>query len=243
MKVLRRIAFWLSTISIIIILLDLGFDQTPFIQDLIDGTYLIVLSLGLILIVFRYLTPSERPRKNVWFLDLLFLLVFILVTLAYLDWIAAPVFGIPTWIHLLIWIFFFREFFLLDINLNRRYLNPAQFFITSFILMTLLGALVLMLPRATYEGISFLDALFTATSAVCVTGLIVVDTGTYFTPFGQTSIVILIQLGGLGIMTLTSYFSYFFRGGTTYENQLLLKDMTNADKIAEVFETLKKILL
>ncbi|MCB0665353.1 MAG: hypothetical protein KDC80_05995, partial [Saprospiraceae bacterium] len=154
-----------------------------------------------------------------------------------------PFFKFSTWVQIALWILFFREFFLLEVNLSRRYLNPAQFFVISFLLMILVGTLILMLPRATQAGISFLDALFTATSAVCVTGLIVVDTGSYFTAFGQTSILILIQLGGLGIMTLTSYFSYFFRGGTTYENQLLLKDMTNADKIAEVFETLKKILV
>lgn len=53
----------------------------------------------------------------------------------------------------------------------------------SFLLIILLGTLLLMLPKATYDGISFIDALFTSTSAVCVTGLIVVDTGSYFTEF------------------------------------------------------------
>jgi Trk-type K+ transport system membrane component len=99
-----------------------------------------------------------------------------------------------------------------------------------------------MLPKATYDGISFLNALFTATSAVCVTGLAVVDTGQYFTGFGQTIIMTLIQIGGLGIMTFTSYFSYFFRGGASYENQLQLKEMTNTERIADVFTTLKKII-
>ncbi|MEZ5057931.1 MAG: potassium transporter TrkG [Saprospiraceae bacterium] len=102
---------------------------------------------------------------------------------------------------------------------------------------------MLMLPKATYEGISFIDALFTSTSAVCVTGLIVVDTGSYFTHFGQSIIIVLIQIGGLGIMTFASYFSYFFRGRTSYENQLVLSDMTNSEKLGEVFTTLKKILL
>jgi Trk-type K+ transport system membrane component len=100
-----------------------------------------------------------------------------------------------------------------------------------------------MLPNATYEGISYLDALFTSTSAVCVTGLIVVDTATYFTHFGQTIIMILIQVGGLGILTFASYFSYFFKGGATYENQLVLSDVTSSKKIGEVFSVLKYILL
>ena len=79
----------------------------------------------------------------------------------------------------------------------------------------LIGAGLLLLPNATNYPISFLDALFTSTSAVCVTGLIVVDTATHFTVFGQSIILILIQIGGLGIMTIASYFSYFFRGGST----------------------------
>jgi Trk-type K+ transport system membrane component len=106
----------------------------------------------------------------------------------------------------------------------------------------LIGAFLFLLPKATHAGIPFIDALFTSTSAVCVTGLIVVDTGTYFTHFGQIIIVMLIQVGGIGIMTFTSYFSFFFRGGSSYENQLALREMTNSDKIAEVYNTLKKII-
>ncbi|MBK9192965.1 MAG: ATPase [Crocinitomicaceae bacterium] len=138
---------------------------------------------------------------------------------------------------------FVREFSALKINFNREYLNPAQLFLVSFLLIILAGMLMLMLPNATYAGIKPIDALFTSTSAVCVTGLAVVDTGTFYTTFGQIIIVCLIQIGGIGIMTFTSYFSYFFRGGSSYENQLMLREMTNSEKIAEVFGTLKKILL
>src|SRR5690606_18101870 len=111
--------------------------------------------------------------------------------------------------------------------------NPAQLFIISFLVIILAGALLLMLPNATHGGISFLNAFFTSTSAVCVTGLAVVDTGTYFTQFGQTIILVLIQVGGLGILTFASYFSYFFKGGSTYENQLSIGEMTNSQKIGE----------
>lgn len=100
-----------------------------------------------------------------------------------------------------------------------------------------------MLPSATHQGISYLDAFFTSTSAVCVTGLIVVDTATHFTPFGQFIIMALIQIGGLGILTFASYFTYFFREGSTYENQLVLSDITNSKKVGEVFSLLKNIIL
>lgn len=84
--------------------------------------------------------------------------------------------------------------------------RPAQIFIGSFVLLIVVGMLGLQLLPGIYAGdrLSWLDALFTSTSAVCVTGLIVVDTATFFTPFGQTWILLLIQLGGLGMITLAS---------------------------------------
>ena len=95
---------------------------------------------------------------------------------------------------------------LLSSWLHRRlyHAHPTNLLLTSYLATILVGSLALMLPAATVgQGISAIDALFTATSAVCVTGLIVVDTATYFTGFGQAVILFLIQIGGLGIMTLS----------------------------------------
>jgi trk system potassium uptake protein TrkH len=87
---------------------------------------------------------------------------------------------------------------------ERRF-HPAQFLAVSFIVAIMVGTLLLLLPMSTKTGhISFIDALFTATSGVCVTGLIVQDTATYFTAFGQVVILVLFQLGGLGIMTFST---------------------------------------
>jgi trk system potassium uptake protein len=147
------------------------------------------------------------------------------------------------WVKFAIILTFIREFSEQDLNYKQTRLNPAQLFIASFLGIILVGTLLLLLPNATYDGISFLDALFTSTSAVCVTGLIVVDTGSYFTTFGQTVILFLIQAGGIGILTVASYFSYFFKGGASYDNQLTLSDMTGAKKLGEVFSTLRRILL
>jgi trk system potassium uptake protein TrkH len=85
--------------------------------------------------------------------------------------------------------------------------TPPQVFVGSFLLLIAMGTLGLMTLPGLYTGpgLTFLDALFTATSAVCVTGLIVVDTATYFTTWGQAFLLLLIQLGGLGIIAFTSY--------------------------------------
>lgn len=87
-----------------------------------------------------------------------------------------------------------------------RQLSAAQLFVGSFALLILLGTLGLKLLPGIYTGepLTWLDALFTATSAVCVTGLVVVDTATYFTTLGQAWILLLIQLGGLGIVTFST---------------------------------------
>jgi trk system potassium uptake protein TrkH len=85
--------------------------------------------------------------------------------------------------------------------------HPARVLVLSFALTILIGSFLLMLPLATVGGsMRFIDALFTSASAVCVTGLTVVDTGTYFTEFGQVTIMALIQVGGLGIITLSTFF-------------------------------------
>jgi trk system potassium uptake protein TrkH len=87
-----------------------------------------------------------------------------------------------------------------------RRLTPAQLFVASFLLLILLGTLGLKTIPGLYTGapLGWLDALFTATSASCVTGLVVVNTATYFTPAGQAFLLLLIQLGGLGMITLTT---------------------------------------
>lgn len=120
--------------------------------------------------------------------------------------------------------------------------NPAQLFLLSFGCLILIGTILLLLPVSSTKDISFIDAFFTTTSAVCVTGLVVLDTSKDFTLFGQTVIMLLIQAGGLGILTFASYFSYFFKGGSSYEDQLTMGSISNIDKIDEIFKTLKQIL-
>lgn len=91
-------------------------------------------------------------------------------------------------------------------KMRRRNLTPSELFIGSFLALSVLGTLALKLLPGLYQGapLGWNDAAFTATSAVCVTGLIVVDTATYFTFAGQALLLLLIQLGGLGMLVLTS---------------------------------------
>lgn len=248
LEILKKFSFWLSFFSVCLIIFDLGFTHRSETELYLTDFYIGALLIGSATILVRYTVSKEKFPLKVRIFDTVILLLNILVVLIKIDYLlenimALSFFNNMGWIYLALFIYFIREFSALKIDLKREHLNPAQIFIISFLSLILLGTLLLLLPKAAHENISALDALFTATSAVCVTGLIVVDTGSYFTEFGQTIILILIQLGGLGIMTFASYFSYFFRGGSSYENQIMLKDMTNSEKIGEVFSVLKKIIL
>lgn len=122
-------------------------------------------------------------------------------------------------------------------------LHPNILFAVSFLLVILGGSLLLQLPSSTTQRINYIDALFTSTSAVCVTGLTTLDTAKDFTRFGQTMIVLLIQIGGLGIMTFTSLIAYFLKGGSTLGNQLIIKELTNTKALGSVFSILAKIII
>ncbi|GIX47340.1 MAG: portal protein [Candidatus Tectimicrobiota bacterium] len=123
-------------------------------------------------------------------------------------------------------------------------LRPAQTLVLSFLALIGIGTLLLMLPRATTAsgGLSFLDALFTATSAVCVTGLIVVDTATAFTPLGQGILLLLMQLGGLGIITFATVIGMMVRGGIGVREKLLLQDFVASRYFGEISATVRRIV-
>ncbi len=138
---------------------------------------------------------------------------------------------------------FIFEFSRFDIRRITLILNPAQLFMLSFGLSIFAGAALLELPNATTTPITFVDALFTSASAICVTGLIVVDTATQFTALGKSIILILIQIGGIGIMTFTSFFGFFFKGGSaSFSERLVLSDFFSDDNVSEIRKTLAKVI-
>jgi trk system potassium uptake protein TrkH len=117
--------------------------------------------------------------------------------------------------------------FLQTFNLGRliRFTSPGQLLIFYYFLSILTGAILLSTQLAsTSEPLSFIDSLFTATSAQCVTGLIVVDTGTRFTLFGQIVILVLIQIGGLGIMTFSIYLFVYLKRNVSFRSRMIIHD-------------------
>ncbi len=121
--------------------------------------------------------------------------------------------------------------------------KPEISFCLSFLVLILIGTFFLILPFSTHENISFINALFTAVSAVCVTGLIVVDTGTAFTTFGQIVILFLIQLGALGIMVGASFVFLLAKRGLAILFQAGAKEELGINFVVEARKTIKFIIL
>jgi trk system potassium uptake protein len=122
--------------------------------------------------------------------------------------------------------------------------HPAQFLAISFIITIFAGTILLSMPFSTTSGhISFTDALFTSTSAVCVTGLIVQDTGTYFSPVGQVIIMLLFQIGGLGIMTFSTLVLLVAGKSIAIKDSISLKEDFLHASTLRVHSLIKNILL
>lgn len=153
----------------------------------------------------------------------------------------------------LLWSFLAHKYFIISVigllslitisqwivNFVNKRTNPALLIVVSFITVIAFGTLLLMLPRSTLEHIRLpmVDALFISTSSVCVTGLSTVEIANTFTMEGQIIIALLIQIGGLGIMTITSFFALFFMDGIGLYSQFSLKNM-----IVSSSESLKSVL-
>lgn len=159
------------------------------------------------------------------------------------------------------WLFAFAELVMLCLGLlqglsvSRSYaskgINPALLLIGSFAVLITIGTFLLMLPRAraqdpslkVHEGAPFVTALFTSTSASCVTGLIVEPTGTYWSRFGQSIILILFQVGGLGIMTFGALFIAIAGRSLQVQETATLRKLLDSDRLSDVRHLLITILI
>lgn len=129
--------------------------------------------------------------------------------------------------------------------MKKRSLDPPKILVLGFATVILIGALLLTLPIATEDGrgLSFLNALFTSTSATCVTGLVVVDTGDTFTMFGELVILSLIQIGGLGFMTFATFLFILLGKRISLRERLLLQEALNNLSIEGIVRLVKRVLL
>lgn len=250
---LRMVMFLISIVAIGTVVVDYGFvlDETEktVIRHIYDDTWWVYFASYLFRLIFDW---SSINRKTIFMTAFWGLL---LALSAWSRFALPPVDG-----RFLIWLWDLSANKLLTIivvvlfaalDISRgvvsfidKKTNPALLMAVCFAVIILFGTLLLLLPRFTLEHIrlSVIDALFVSTSAVCVTGLSTVDISQTFSIEGQMVIALLVQIGGLGVMTITSFFAMFFMGGTGLYNQFALRDMVGSDTFSSLISTLLYIL-
>jgi len=213
-------------LSIFLLLLEFGYRADASTDELLDQlSYGLVIAAAFVTLgsLLRNHLRGEPIRKAElgWFVAALVMII--LKPMGWAWWADGQ-----RWPELVFLVFFsFIELSRLELGRNTVLFNPALLFTVSFILLVAVGSALLMLPNTTTRPIGMVNAIFTSTSAVCVTGLSTVDVGKDLTFMGQCVLLLLIQLGGLGVMTFTSFFAFFFKGRTSLEEQLRIRDIAN----------------
>ena len=130
------------------------------------------------------------------------------------------------------------------LKFNKNKLNGVQILVLGFLALIFIGGIILTLPISSKSGeaTNFLDALFTSTSAVCVTGLVTIDTGTYWSVFGQTVIILLIEIGGLGFMSFTVFFAILLGKKITLRERLVMQEAMNTFSIQGLVKMVKYVI-
>lgn len=253
LRILNGVAFLLSLLFIIATIFSFGYDLTAVQQYTVSTigeiTWWVFLLQILLPLFITYQDVKRDYRGITWVLSFLFL--FTLIPVIFKEpQESTP--GIRFFWEIMnselysTSLLFFISFFNVSssvVKLLGKKTNPALILAVSFIIIIFIGSGFLILPNCTVAGITWIDSLFVATSAVCVTGLSPVDLSTTFTPIGFTVILVLIQIGGLGVMTFTSFFAIFFMGDTSYSNHIALKDIVSSKSLNSLLSTLGYIFL
>jgi trk system potassium uptake protein TrkH len=258
LNILRGFSLLVSFIALSSIIYFHGFPKT----EAAIKTYLLIIHVSLAFYLFKFLIRLLFDYKPTTFIrdnlleGIIMILVFIegfflIIFKVDLVNVFFKLFGLGEFVMLPI--LFVQVYFLLIVGiesgrasqrLTSLNFRPQAMLAISFLGLIFGGASLLMLPEMTISGsISFIDALFTSASASCVTGLIVVDTATYFTLKGKVVILLLIQLGGLNIVSFATFFATFYRTSTSIKYKSLLKDFLSTEKISESRNLLRDIFV
>ena len=245
----NRLFFLFTFFLFVLSIYDIGFshihDTESFFNNLLFRIFFPATGL-LYLIRSLYFTDYYKSRKI--FIANLLLGIILLTMFLYRLLIGDALLFKPLFHNFSIFHFITFSLFILEISRIRldwitRIFNPGQLFIVSFAFIIFCGTFLLLMPQSTTSPISFTDAFFTSTSAVCVTGLTVVDTATRYTALGKLIIIKLIQMEGIGDITITSFFGFFFKKTSSFREQMVLHEYLNEDSFSGILKTLIKVIL
>ncbi|WP_375559240.1 TrkH family potassium uptake protein [Bernardetia sp. OM2101] len=261
-----RILLLIKTLSVICSAIALGFLVYRYgfhvdapIERVIFGTLDIIFFAFAIFFIFRVIYDShwiDFLRKN-WFEALLIAFVifcgiinYILnfrITYYYFELLgfSNPELSNQHFLSIYMLLMIGLDLTRITTHLSEISYKPATTFLLSFVLLILMGAGLLMLPTMTpgKTSLDLIDAIFTSTSASCVTGLIVVDTATAFTLKGQIVILVLIQLGGIGMVSFATFFASFLTQGVGIKHQSIIQDYLSSESLVSATKLLRKVVL
>jgi len=230
-KTLERLLILANTIVTVVVILA-ALAQLGFYQPILPhSTLLIILTASVAMFVTEKITRFFNSLSKKDFFKTRWYEILFVTSLVVLFIYAGAVIAMSVYLLLQIITKICRSL----VNLAASGRNPARALIGSFLILIICGTVLLMLPRSyTLAPVSFVDALFTATSASCVTGLVVKDTGTDFTLVGQTVIVVLIQLGGLGIVIFGAVFALMLGQALSVRQSVAMQNLLNAQTMGRI---------
>ncbi len=241
-------------LGVLSIILENGLSRGPvtgLFVNLIDHLVIILFAAEFIVDLIKAEYKLVFLRRNA--LSLFFLLVFSIL-FVYVKYFARALVGHDQLQYLSAkTVFLISVFNIFKVILRIRKLknfltnlatHPAQTIMVSFLVVILVGTLLLMMPFATADRnpIGFINAVFTATSATCVTGLIVVDTATRFSFPGQLIIMLLIQIGGLGIMIMSAFAGFIMRKKMSLQEKMTISYALNETDMGSLSRTVRRII-
>jgi trk system potassium uptake protein TrkH len=244
---LTRLFLILFSISILSFIARIGFDVGEWFYTFSAWINVIALFYTLVVFILQIFTLRHQKKSVTALIALLFFFLiiatflFVIIFDTHLDLKTSQAAYVIS--EFLLFVCLFTESYAVQKRLLAIPLSPFQLLSVSFIVVIMIGTLFLMLPNSTHYGISFIDALFTSTSAVCVTGLVVFDTGTMFTLTGQTIILLLIQVGGLGIITITAFFTMMGGEKSTLKDALIAQEVAQTHSLNHIPRFLIRIIL
>ncbi len=259
LRIFRILSVLVACFGVAFLIYVFGFPQTEelrrveiFFLKFIFGFYLLNY-----LVRFFYTFEPGKFIRTTW-LELILLLVILIEASSELILKRPVIYHIIQLVggeHYVYWYMFVLQallitFLIIDVAklgaiLDYFKISTAGLFILAYLILIAGGTLLLVLPEMTVngQGATWLEALFTATSASCVTGLIVVDTGTYFTIKGQLVIMALMQLGGLNILSFATFFASFYAKGMGLKQHMLIHDYFSSDMLMDARKLLRQVLL
>ena len=241
----------LLLIAIALVIYDFGFKPFWRQSKLVNIWIRVILDILVVLMGFRILLNMAIPQKRRVRIFTIAGWVFILLLAFYILPEQSTITNFSTNKFIAYKLFLYGGILLAFVTEASSFLkyvynkavNTALLFIGSFAILILLGTFLLKLPNATYGRITLFEAFFTATSAVCVSGLSIVDTGAQFTTFGHLILLFLFQAGGLGVMTFAGLLAYAVAGQTSVKTELAFKELMSGRQMGNIMRFISQVVL